>query len=120
MRMTPKRQKKKNRKVHLMSYDIYITAADETVYDRNYTSNVAGIWDRAMPDLNLRDMKDQPASVCLPHLTKGVCYLIENRERLQGMAPNNNWGCVDGAMSVLAGMAAACAQHPTAVVKIHN
>jgi hypothetical protein len=39
-----------------MSYDISITAKGSCHMDRNMTSNVCGMWDSAMPDLNLRDM----------------------------------------------------------------
>jgi hypothetical protein len=97
-----------------MSYDISIGQMN-----RNMTSNVSRMWDRAMPDLNLRDMNGETGAVCLPHLEAGMLDMARNRHAYEDMLPNSDWGSYGGALSVLVEMAAECRANPHAVVSVH-
>ena len=93
-----------------MSYDISIGKLD-----LNYTSNVASMWNDAMPELRLRDMHGKTGKECLPHLLAGVVYMMRWPSR-----PDNGWGDRHGAMEVLAQLAEACAKHPRAKMHVYR
>jgi hypothetical protein len=97
-----------------MSYDINVGTMS-----RNMTSNVSRMWDRAMPNLNLRDMSGLNAKECLPHLEAGMLVMAQNRLSYEDMAPENGWGSYGGALSVLVEMAAACRENPETIVSVH-
>jgi hypothetical protein len=96
-----------------MSYDISIGAMN-----RNYTSSVSKMWDRAMPGLNLRDMHGKTGAECLPHLEAGMIHMAKNRPTYLEMNPENGWGDYGGALSVLVEMAAECRANPTETVQV--
>lgn len=97
-----------------MSYDISIGPMD-----RNMTSNVSRLWDRAMPDLNLRDMNGKTGAACYPHLRDGAEDMARNRHSYEDMMPDTTWGSYGGALAVLVEMAAACRDHPDQIVSVH-
>lgn len=97
-----------------MSYDIGVGAQ----MNRNMTSNVSKMWDRAMPELNLRDMGGKTGAECLPHLEAGMLDMAQNRSRYEAMQPENGWGSYGGALSVLVEMACACRAEPNAIVYV--
>lgn len=96
-----------------MSYDITIGNMD-----RNITSNVAPMWDAAMPELNLRDMDGKTGAECLPHLQAGMLDMAQSRHKYLEMEPENGWGDFGGALSVLVEMAHECEQNPFSVVSV--
>lgn len=98
-----------------MSYDIAVGSMS-----RNMTSNVVRMWDRALPQLNMRDMHGKLAAECLPHLEAGALDMARNRFRYEELAPPNGWGSYGGALAVLVEMAAACREAPADIVSIHR
>ena len=86
--------------------------------NRNMTSNVSPMWDKAMPELNLRDMHQMKASDCLPHLDQGVLDMAQNKHQYDHLEPDNGWGSFGGALAVLVEMAHACRTSPDDVVWI--
>jgi hypothetical protein len=97
-----------------MSYDVSIAcpACEHDMFWRNYTSNVVGMWDLAMPKLHLRDMDGRPVAECLPHLREGVAWMESNREACLKHEPGNGWGDYDGALAFLAAVLDACVNAP--------
>lgn len=90
-----------------MSYDIGIGEMST-----NMTSNLSPMWDKAMPDLNLRDMHGLRAEVCIPHLAEGVENMAKNRHDYLPLEPENGWGDFGGALATLVEMLIECAANP--------
>jgi hypothetical protein len=97
-----------------MSYDIGIGNMS-----RNVTSNISPMWDRAMPDLNLRDMHGKTGRECLPHLEEGMMRMATDRQTYEKMNPANGWGDAYGALSILAQMSLECRANPDAKVSVY-
>lgn len=98
-----------------MSYDVCVGDMAE-----NMTSNVSRMWDRAMPDLNLRDMDGKKAKDCLPHLRDGVRHMAEHRHSYTPLEPQNGWGSYGGALGFLTQMMFACEDHPEDTVRVYT
>ena len=97
-----------------MSYNVSVGN-----FSGNMTSNVNSMWDRAMPELNLRDMNGRPAAECLPHLEAGISYMAANRHSLEEDNPDNGWGSFGGALSFLIQIADGCKSDMSDTVHVH-
>lgn len=101
-----------------MSYDVWMELPHGTEGDRNYTSNVSPMWDRAMPGLNLRDMNGLKAGDCVDHLKAGVAAMEADPDAYRAMEPSNKWGDYEGALEYLRHLAALCDLWPTGIVRV--
>lgn len=103
-----------------MSYDIYImanTGINEHPVEEvgNYTSNVACMWRKAMPDTDgLAGFSGMNCGEALPLLQAGAAYMVEHAEEMRQMEPANGWGDYEGALYYVQRCALLCAEHPAA------
>jgi len=98
-----------------MSYDISIGN-----WSTNMTSNVSAMWDKAMPEHNLRDMDGYKASQVVDTLAEGVEHMARNRHEYLELDPENGWGDYGGALSTLLVMSIECERNPTETVVVKH
>lgn len=105
-----------------MSYDVTFCAdlgADELVPleggDRNYTSNVSGMWRKALGGVSLGDLLDPDpvAETLVDPLNKAIAEMMESPAIFREMNPPNGWGDYDSLLKVLRDMRDAVPEWPT-------
>lgn len=106
-----------------MSHDIWLTidtGAEEPacVADvGNYTSNVSGMWARALGE-RLKEFDGRNADESVGALDVGIAAMRANPDEYRAMNPANGWGCYEGAVEYLVGLRAACARHPKTTIRV--
>lgn len=109
-----------------MSYDIWLEAdmgGPERVaigsLDWNYTSNVAPMWRKAMPDTEgLAGFDGMRAKHALPILECGIAAMEADPEAYRAMNPANGWGEFDSQLEALGRLAVAFREAPEAFVGV--
>lgn len=102
----------------------------------NMTSNVGGMYRRAMPGPyeggGRYDGEGEPEpSAGLPGLSglrcrdaalilrAGIETMQAEEDAMRAMEPSNGWGSYEGALAYLCRVAAACAEHPDGVLAVN-
>lgn len=109
-----------------MSYDVYLeidTGADEPaeIWWGNMTSNVSGMWRKAMPHTDgLAGFDGMKALSATAVLDAGLQRLQDpaEREAFEAMAPSNGWGSHQSATRFVSDILAACRAHPRTTIRI--
>lgn len=128
-----------------MSYDTYITmdtgaGRRPTVVEcGNMTSNIGGMYRKAMPwrsgmiatyaghekpdprDEKRDGLPGLSGMLCrdaLPILNEGVAYLQDHPAEMRAMEPDNGWGSYEGALQYLRKIRDACTEHPLGRVEV--
>jgi len=108
-----------------VSYDIYLevdTGAEDlaTVVEiGNYTSNVAGMWARAL-GRRLYELGGMNAADALPLLEAAVCAMRADPDGYRELDPANGWGRYEGALEYLDRLRGACARHPKTQIRVSH
>lgn len=111
-----------------MSYDFYIDGnycqeckRGDTIAERNYTSNVSGMWYAAI-DGGLIQWGYEKGPVLLgdiaSKLESGVKHMRANEEALVKLEPSNGWGNYKGALDVLEWLLGYSRTNPGAYLRI--
>jgi hypothetical protein len=109
-----------------MSYDISLvieTGAGnwvEAVEIGNYTSNVSGMWAKALGGQRLRELDNVSAGSAAAKLSAAVKAMEKDPGEYRKMNPENGWGDYEGALEYLRSLANACEQHPACVIRVHS
>ncbi len=109
-----------------MSYDIWLEADLGGTHpvqvgdlDWNYTSNVAPMWRKAMPETNgLAGLDGLYAFEASLALTAGISNMEEDPDSYRAMNPKNGWGDFDHQLECLRELHAALAASPRAKVVV--
>lgn len=109
-----------------MSYDLWLTAdmggpvpITLGLLDWNYTSNVSGMWRRAMPETDgLYGFDGKQAGEVLPALVRGIRDMEDNPAPYRAMNPSNGWGSFDSQLAALRELADAFRAAPKAIVRV--
>jgi len=107
-----------------VSYDIYLEidagGPDKVeAYWSNYTSNVAPMWRKAMPDTDgLAGLHDWKAQDAIPVLERGGMFFDLNEGYLKALNPENGWGDYEGARQEVQEFLNACRKYPKASIFI--
>lgn len=112
-----------------MSYDVYLMDPDEycahcgrhdcDFYEWNYTSNVAPMWRKAMPDTDgLAGLNGMVASDAAKVLRGGISHMAQHPEEYRPLDPPNGWGSYDGVLVAMGELLREMDNHPTALVKV--
>jgi len=83
----------------------------------NYTSNVSGMWEKAL-GFSLRELNGKLGLECIKSLTKAVKHMKENPSIYKPMNPSNRWGCYTNAMQFLRDILKWCRNNPKATLKM--
>ena len=106
-----------------MSHDLYLeidTGSDclTTVVDiGNYTSNVSGMWAKALGE-RLSEFDGRNAGDSVPQLDQAIADMQANRADYEAMNPDNGWGRYGGALEYLRTLRDGCARHPKTVIRV--
>lgn len=106
-----------------MSYDIYLeidTGAEypATVVDcGNYTSNVSGMWKKALGE-RLAEFDGRNAGESVPLLDAGIKAMSSSPDEYREMNPANGWGSYEGALTYLVDLRSYCAEHPKTTIRV--
>ena len=116
-----------------MSYDVWIEIDTGGLNPArvwgslNYTSNVSGMWSRALESTGfkgpssdpprLRDLDGLVAKEALGPLRAASAWMRDHQIDLVPLEPPNGWGSVGGATKFLEDIAVACADHPKATLR---
>ncbi|MDF5758594.1 hypothetical protein [Spongiactinospora sp. TRM90649] len=100
-----------------MSYDIHLQADTGTEWPDvveigNYTSNVAGMWVKALNGVRLAEFHGAPCSEAAGPLAEAVKRMESDPDAYREMNPPNGHGNYEGALGYLRRLAEACAKHP--------
>lgn len=106
-----------------MSYDVYLridTGGPDavSVWDRNHTSNCAGMWDAA--GARIRDWRMKPATEVQPLLAVAISNMRKDPETYRAMEPKNEWGSYASCLEFLQEFEAACRANPKCFVWVSN
>ena len=110
-----------------MSYDIWLEVdvggpepvRIDALDHWNYTSNVAPMWRKAMPDTDgLAGMDGKTCAEVLPVLEAGIAHMEANRDEYLPLNPSNGWGDFDSQLDALRKLQAAFRAAPQAKVAI--
>lgn len=105
-----------------MSYDVYLELGDKTGYDnlyaweRNHTSNTAGMWRAAGCDIAAFDGK--PASELGPAAARALAAIVTEPEKYRPMEPSNGWGSLSSTVHFLLAIWEACEEWPETTVRV--
>ena len=92
---------------------------DEFPLDWNYTSNVAPMWRKAMPETNgLAGMHDMKASAAADVLRRGIAAMEGDPGPYRAMNPENGWGDFDSQLERLKELLGWMERNPEATVGI--
>ncbi len=110
-----------------MSYDIWLEV-DVGAYEKakldvlphwNYTSNVAPMWLKAMPETDgLDGLEGMSCCDAARVLEAGIARMEAEPDAYREMNPANGWGDFDGQLERLRELLAACRKAPQAKVGI--
>lgn len=111
-----------------MSYDVYLmidTGAPEDEWPTaieigNYTSNVSGMWRKALGGISLREFHHVNAAEAAPKLAAAVTEMEADPDAYREMEPSNGWGDYEGALAYLRRLAEACAKHPKCKIEVSS
>jgi hypothetical protein len=85
----------------------------------NYTSNVAPMWRKAMPETDgIAGLHEMKCSEAAPILRAGAVRMRELRDELEQLEPANGWGSYTGAVDFVERCARACEEHPAATFTV--
>lgn len=98
-----------------MSYEISVGKMNRTI-----ERDLSPIWDRALRDLNLRDMHGKIAADCLPHLASGMIKMVRYRIIYDTFEPEIGSGSYADALATLVEMAHECRHNPTGKVFVYT
>lgn len=107
-----------------MSYDVYLSidAGAGLVglpFDWNYTSNVAPMWRKAMPETDgLAGLHQMQAREAATHLEVGIARMEADHDTYRALNPENGWGDFEGQLDQLKRLLAECRRVPDAIVGI--
>lgn len=106
-----------------MSYDVYVemdAGGPEPMFVDlgNMTSNVSGIWKKAMYGTGVADFDGKEARECVNVLEEGIEQMKLYPERFRDMEPSNGWGSVDGAREYLERLRDGFLRYPRATVRV--
>jgi hypothetical protein len=107
-----------------MSYDISFdidaggTEPVEIGGERNYTSNVSGMWAEALGGRRLSELKDWRCLDAIPLLKGAVEHMRAQPDHYRKMNPENGWGDYEGALETLQWLLDSCRRHPLACIRI--
>jgi hypothetical protein len=105
-----------------MSYDVYLELDDKTgfdtqyVWERNHTSNTAGMWRAAGCDIAAFDGKR--ATELGPAAARAIAAIVTEPEKYRPMEPRNGWGSLPSTVHFLIAIWEACTDWPEATVRI--
>jgi len=105
-----------------VSYDIWLSI-DTGIEERsvvdvgNYTSNVAGMWTKAL-GYSLSKLENEKANDCIKDLRKAIADMEDKPNEYKEMNPSNGWGDYEGALSYLRKLLDACVKNPKCKIKI--
>lgn len=88
---------------------------------RNYTSNVSGMWSKALGGETLGDLieaKGKRNADLVEPLTVAVAEMKEAPEFFREMNPSNGWGSYEGALDYLVWMLEMCRAVPDGWVEV--
>ncbi len=108
-----------------MSYDISMwidTGGPEPAYVceiGNYTSNVSGMWWKAL-GYGLGDINGKTGAEVKDDIIRAIDNIQnpETRHEYRGMNPENGWGDVAGAQKYLQEVLKGCEMHPKATFRV--
>lgn len=113
-----------------MSYDCYmVTPRCEACGSHgtseeigNMTSNVSGMWTKALGGVRLRDLDGKTGADLIPLLEAAASHIRhpDNRAAYVAMEPGNGWGSHDGAADCLEKILRACRQNPRATFQVSS
>lgn len=126
-----------------MSYDVWIMIDSgrglvPLMGVGSMTSNVACMWNRAMParesmpgrywgdgepqpgQAGLAGLSGMRASDAVAVLEEGIRYMRDHADELRAMEPANGWGRYQDAMLLLERLRQACELHPAGVVGVSS
>lgn len=107
-----------------MSHDVYLeidTGSDTlaTVVEvGNYTSNVAGMWRKALGGESLSDFDGRNAGESVEVLAAAVAWMEADPDAYRAMDPDNGWGRYEGASDYLTALLGACREHPKCQIRV--
>ena len=110
-----------------MSYDIWLTAdvggkepaTLDVLPHWNYTSNVAPMWRKAMPESDgLAGLEGMEAGEAAEHLHRGITRMESDPDAYRALNPENGWGDYEGQLEALRRLWEACVAAPLARVAI--
>ena len=87
---------------------------------RNYTSNVSGMWHKALGGISLGTLLDpEPvAETLVEPLNRAIGEMMESPEVFRQMNPPNGWGDYEGALEFLVWIRDRCMMWPKARVHV--
>lgn len=104
-----------------MSYAGWVVLPSENPHDwavtldelGNYTSNVSGMWWRALEavtgdGMRLQDTQGWTCERAAPVLTLAVVWMGEHADELRRLEPDNGWGDYEGAVEYMRSVAEKC------------
>lgn len=106
-----------------MSYDLDLridTGGEHpvTVHDvGNYTSNVSGMWTKAL-GFPLADLDGRLAADAIPDLRRAAWAMANNPDTYRAMNPENGWGDYEGARDYLVQLLEGCLAHPKTTIGV--
>ena len=129
-----------------MSYDVYfyvdVDGHQVCVGENNYTSNVSGMWSKALQlpekpwlrdgepviyqdgrqamNFGVRLLDDAPSSEAAGVLAAGVARMEANPDDYTPMNPDNGWGCYEGALDFLRWMAETASKYPSSRIVVSS
>lgn len=108
-----------------MSYDVYFvietgSGHEVDVDERNYTSNVSGMWSKALATTTVRGLDGAPASEAAGVLAAAVERMRANPDDYRPMNPENGWGDYEGALAFLEWMAETAREHPATTIRVSS
>jgi hypothetical protein len=110
-----------------MSYDIWLEAdlggtepvRTDALDHWNYTSNVAPMWRKAMPESNgLAGLEGMTCADAAVHLARGIGRMEADPDEYRKLNPENGWGDFDSQLESLRKLLTACRMAPRAKVAI--
>lgn len=110
-----------------MSYDIWLEvdvggpelAEIDVLPHWNYTSNVAPMWRKAMPETDgLAGLAGMKASEAADHLSRGILRMRADPDSYRALNPENGWGDFHSQFLRLEELRDACRRAPRARVGV--
>ena len=101
-----------------MSLDIWLKATVETtVFDKNITHNLCGMWKEAGIYEALYESKGKTAESVLPQLEQGLKQMTESPERFKVFNASNGWGTYEQALPWLAELIEGFKEYPQGIIE---
>lgn len=94
-----------------MSYSMGI----DSRWNHNYTWNVSDMWYAAKPEKGIRTHYGMTGSEAIVTLLEIYTYMIEHRDEMLEMEPDNGWGDYYGALNFVNQLIIESLQYPDGV-----